>query len=143
MSQIVGMDMDNAGARIGFDQDLIALARLAEESPIGLAALGHTDMASGHTWRDPVGVIPISGDFARPVTGFVFDRAQSTQHAFCPGGWLGMVRRDLGGLDLDYIFPTPMALALVPIILIAAFVAALGPAEAAVRGSLVEALEYE
>ena len=56
---------------------------------------------------------------------------------------LGMVRRDLGGLDLDYIFPTPMALALVPIILIAAFVAALGPAEAAVRGSLVEALEYE
>src|SRR5688572_20364435 len=56
---------------------------------------------------------------------------------------LGMVRRDLGGLDLDYMFPTPMALALVPIILISAFIAALGPAEAAVRGSLVEALEYE
>jgi putative ABC transport system permease protein len=56
---------------------------------------------------------------------------------------LGMVRRDLGGIDLDYMFPTPMALSLVPIILIAAFVAALGPAEAAVRGSLVEALEYE
>jgi putative ABC transport system permease protein len=56
---------------------------------------------------------------------------------------LGMVRRDLGGLDLDYIFPTPMALALVPVILGAAFVAAIGPAETAVRGSLVEALEYE
>ena len=56
---------------------------------------------------------------------------------------LGMVRRDLGGVDLDYMFPTSMALALVPTILIAAFVAALGPAEAAVRGSLVEALEYE
>jgi putative ABC transport system permease protein len=56
---------------------------------------------------------------------------------------LGMVRRDLGGLDLDYMFPTPMALALVPVILLAAFVAAIGPAEAAVRGSLVEALEYE
>ncbi|HET9218521.1 MAG TPA: FtsX-like permease family protein, partial [Terriglobia bacterium] len=56
---------------------------------------------------------------------------------------LGMVRRDLGGLDLDYMFPTSMALALVPTILIAAFIAALGPAEAAVRGSLVEALEYE
>jgi putative ABC transport system permease protein len=56
---------------------------------------------------------------------------------------LGMVRRDLGGVDLDYLFPTPMALALVPVILIAAFVAAIGPAEAAVRGSLVEALEYE
>jgi putative ABC transport system permease protein len=56
---------------------------------------------------------------------------------------LGMVRRDLGGLDLDYMFPMPMAVALVPVILIAAFIAALGPAEAAVRGSLVEALEYE
>jgi putative ABC transport system permease protein len=56
---------------------------------------------------------------------------------------LGMVRRDLGGLDLDYIFPTPMALALVPVILVAAFAAAIGPAETAVRGSLVEALEYE
>src|SRR5262245_49641567 len=56
---------------------------------------------------------------------------------------LGMVRRDLGGLDLDYMFPTSMALALVPVILVAAFVAAVGPAEAAVRGSLVEALEYE
>ena len=56
---------------------------------------------------------------------------------------LGMVRRDLGGIDLDYLFPTPMALALVPVILFAAFVAAIGPAEAAVRGSLVEALEYE
>ena len=56
---------------------------------------------------------------------------------------LGMVRRDLGGLDLDYLFPTPMALALIPVILGAAFIAAIGPAEAAVRGSLVEALEYE
>jgi putative ABC transport system permease protein len=56
---------------------------------------------------------------------------------------LGMVRRDLGGIDLDYMFPTPMALALVPVILVAAFIAAIGPAEAAVRGSLVEALEYE
>ena len=56
---------------------------------------------------------------------------------------LGMVRRDLGGLDLDYMFPTPLALMLIPIILGSAWFAALGPAEAAVRGSLVEALEYE
>jgi putative ABC transport system permease protein len=56
---------------------------------------------------------------------------------------LGMVRRDLGGLDLDYIFPLPLALTLVPVILLAAWVAAIGPAEAAVRGTLVEALEYE
>jgi len=56
---------------------------------------------------------------------------------------LGMVRRDLGGLDLDYIFPLSMAAILIPVILVAAFIAALGPGESAVRGSLVEALEYE
>jgi putative ABC transport system permease protein len=56
---------------------------------------------------------------------------------------LGMVRRDLGGLDLDYIFPVSMALMLVPVILVSALVAAIGPGETAVRGSLVEALEYE
>jgi putative ABC transport system permease protein len=52
-------------------------------------------------------------------------------------------RRDLIGMDLGYAFPFQMALALVPVILGAAFLAALAPAETAVRGSLVEALEYE
>jgi len=56
---------------------------------------------------------------------------------------LGMVHRDLGGIELDYVFPTTMALTLLPVILGAAFIAAIGPAETAVRGSLVEALEYE
>jgi len=32
---------------------------------------------------------------------------------------------------------------MVPTILVAAFIAAVGPAESAVRGTLVEALEYE
>jgi putative ABC transport system permease protein len=56
---------------------------------------------------------------------------------------LGMVRRDLGGIDLDYVFPAAFVLFMIPTILAAAFMAALGPAESAVRGSLVEALEYE
>jgi len=56
---------------------------------------------------------------------------------------MGMIKRDLGGLDLDYIFPIGFTVAMIPIILVAAFVAAVGPAESAVRGSLVEALEYE
>jgi len=56
---------------------------------------------------------------------------------------LGMVQRDLGGIDLDYIFPVAFTLFMVPTILGAAFIAAIGPAESAVRGSLVEALEYE
>jgi putative ABC transport system permease protein len=56
---------------------------------------------------------------------------------------LGMIKRDLGGLDLDYIYPVGFMAVMIPTILIAAFVASVGPAESAVRGGLVEALEYE
>jgi len=56
---------------------------------------------------------------------------------------LGMVQRDFGGIDLDYIFPVAFVAFMIPTILVAAFVAAIGPGESAVRGSLVEALEYE
>jgi putative ABC transport system permease protein len=54
-----------------------------------------------------------------------------------------VARRDLIGIDMGYSYPIQMALALLPVILGAAFLAALAPAETAVRGSLVEALEYE
>ena len=54
-----------------------------------------------------------------------------------------IARRDLIGIDIGYAYPVQMALVLAPVILAAAFLAALGPAESAVRGSLVEALEYE
>lgn len=50
---------------------------------------------------------------------------------------------DLVGLPLGYHFPAAIALILLPVILVAAFGAAILPAESAVRGSLVEALEYE
>ena len=56
---------------------------------------------------------------------------------------LEMSRRDITGMSLPYTFPWAIALLLVPLILGAAFVASLWPAESAVRGSLVEALEYE
>jgi putative ABC transport system permease protein len=56
---------------------------------------------------------------------------------------LGIVKRDLGGMDLDYIFPLAFVMLMIPTILGAAFIAAIGPAESAVRGTLVEALEYE
>ncbi len=56
---------------------------------------------------------------------------------------LQVVHRDIAGMRLAYEFPTGVAVALIPTILGAAFVAAIWPAEAAVRGSLVEALEYE
>jgi putative ABC transport system permease protein len=54
-----------------------------------------------------------------------------------------LTRTDLAGLRLDYEYPVSMALILLPGILFVAWIAAIGPAEAAVRGSLVEALEYE
>jgi putative ABC transport system permease protein len=54
-----------------------------------------------------------------------------------------VARRDLIGIDIAYAYPFQTALALLPVILGAAFLAALAPAESAVRGSLVEALEYE
>ncbi len=56
---------------------------------------------------------------------------------------LQVVQHDVAGLRLDYQFPITVALALVPTMLGAALVAAIWPAESAVRGSLVEALEYE
>ena len=56
---------------------------------------------------------------------------------------LGISAEDIAGLQLPYEFPYQIALLLLPIILAAAFISAVGPAESAVRGSLVEALEYE
>jgi putative ABC transport system permease protein len=56
---------------------------------------------------------------------------------------LQMAHRDISGTVLDYRYPYQIALMLVPVILGSAFVAALWPAETAVRGSLVQALEYE
>jgi putative ABC transport system permease protein len=54
-----------------------------------------------------------------------------------------MTRTDIAGIRLEYVYPVSVALSLIPGILIVAYLAAIGPAEAAVRGSLVEALEYE
>jgi putative ABC transport system permease protein len=56
---------------------------------------------------------------------------------------LEMVQRDIIGMRLDYQYPTTTMAALIPVMLATAFLAALWPAEAAVRCSLVEALEYE
>jgi putative ABC transport system permease protein len=56
---------------------------------------------------------------------------------------LEIARRDLAGLRLDYTYPIGVVAALIPVILAAAYLSSLGPAESAVRGSLVEALEYE
>jgi putative ABC transport system permease protein len=56
---------------------------------------------------------------------------------------LEMVHRDVIGMRFDYAYPTVVALAMVPTILGAAWIAAVWPAESAVHAPLVEALEYE
>jgi putative ABC transport system permease protein len=56
---------------------------------------------------------------------------------------LQIIHEDIAGMRLDYAFPTAVVAALIPTILASAFIAAIWPAEAAVHGSLVEALEYE
>jgi putative ABC transport system permease protein len=61
-------------------------------------------------------------------------------HLYCS---LEMSSRAYPGLRFDYMYPYSVALLLVPVILGAALLSAVGPAESAVRGSLVEALEYE
>jgi putative ABC transport system permease protein len=58
-------------------------------------------------------------------------------------GQLEMTARDFPGLRFDYMYPYGVAAALVPTMIVAALLGAIAPAEAAVRGSLVEALEYE
>jgi len=51
--------------------------------------------------------------------------------------------RDYPGMQLNYLYPVAIAALTLPLIAGVAFIASLGPAESAVRGSLVEALEYE
>jgi putative ABC transport system permease protein len=55
----------------------------------------------------------------------------------------GIAKRDLIGIEIGYEYPLGMLSFLVPVILGCSWLAALGPASSAVRGSLVEALEYE
>jgi putative ABC transport system permease protein len=56
---------------------------------------------------------------------------------------LQAIQHDISGMPFAYRFPWTVVAMLVPVILLAALGAAILPAENAVRGSLVEALEYE
>jgi ABC-type lipoprotein release transport system permease subunit len=56
---------------------------------------------------------------------------------------LQAIQHDISGFPFAYEFPWGIVGMLVPVILFAALGAAILPAESAVRGSLVEALEYE
>ncbi len=103
--------------------------------------------------RRELGVLRAVGGLRRQIRGTVWMEALGVGFiGLMLGLTLGAIqlyyttiiaRRDLIGIEIGYVYPVATALALAPVILIAAFLAALGPAESAVRGSLVEALEYE
>jgi putative ABC transport system permease protein len=103
--------------------------------------------------RRELGVLRAVGGLRRQVRGTVWMEALGVGAiGLVLGLALGAIqlyysveiaRRDLIGIEIGYAYPVGIALALAPVILVAAFLAALAPAESAVRGSLVEALEYE
>ncbi|MEQ1868835.1 MAG: FtsX-like permease family protein [Vicinamibacterales bacterium] len=103
--------------------------------------------------RRELGVLQAVGARHRQIRGTIWMEALSIGAlGLLLGGALGavnlyfilqIVQHDIAGMRLSYQFPFTTLLALVPTILGAAFIAALWPAESAVRGSLVEALEYE
>ncbi|MCA2972052.1 MAG: ABC transporter permease [Acidobacteriaceae bacterium] len=103
--------------------------------------------------RRELGVLQAVGGLRMQIRGTIWLEALAIGAIGLVLGWVfGAVAlyyaletsaRDLSGMRLEYTYPFRMALALIPVILGSSFLSALGPAETAVRGSLVEALEYE
>jgi len=103
--------------------------------------------------RRELGVLKAVGALRSQIRGAIWLEAASVAViGLVLGGVLGainlyylleIVQRDAVGMRLDYRYPAGTMLALVPIMLAAAFVAALWPSEAAARRSPVEALAYE
>jgi putative ABC transport system permease protein len=103
--------------------------------------------------RRELGVLQAVGGLRRQIRGTIWIEALTIAVIGVALGFtlgaaqlfysLEIARRDLAGIRLSYEYPVGIALAILPTMLIAAFFAAVGPAESAVRGSLVEALEYE
>jgi putative ABC transport system permease protein len=103
--------------------------------------------------RRELGVLRAVGGFRRQIRGTIWLEAGTI-------GMIGLVlglvtgavflyyelevlRQDIAGTPLTYEFPYGLAAILLPVILMCGWVSAILPAETAVRGSLVEALEYE
>lgn len=103
--------------------------------------------------RRELGVLQAVGGLRMQIRGTIWLEAVTIGAIGLVLGWVfGAVAlyyaletsaRDLSGMRLEYTYPFRMALVLIPVILGSSFLSALGPAETAVRGSLVEALEYE
>jgi putative ABC transport system permease protein len=109
----------------------VSIADRRRELGVLRAVGGLRAQIRGTIWLEAV-AIGLIGLTLGVVTGAInlYYELQAAQH-------------DLTGFPLAYQFPTGVVAILIPVILIAAFASAILPAETAVRGSLVEALEYE
>jgi len=120
---------------------------------VAILGIVNTLTVSIHDRRRELGVVRAVGGLRAQVRGAVWLEAASIGVI---GLLLGVVLggaflyyeleaigKDIAGTPLTYQFPTSVAAWLVPVILLAALVSAVLPGEAAVRSSLVEALEYE
>jgi putative ABC transport system permease protein len=103
--------------------------------------------------RRELGILQAVGGLPRQVRGTIWMEAATVAAVSVVLGLalgalhlyfiLEISSRDYPGLRFDYTYPYAIALVLLPVMLLAAFAASVAPAESAVRGSLVEALEYE
>ena len=85
MPEIIRVWVDFALTWIGLDQYPVALAGLSEESPVGPAGSRDSEMAPCHSGIDAIGILPIRGNVALPVSGLEFDRPLSSWHSLRSG----------------------------------------------------------
>ena len=109
----------------------VTIADRRRELGILRAVGGSRGQVRGTLWMEAV---------ALAMVGVILGLAVGAVHLY---DVLELTFRDFPGMRFDYVYPYGVALLLVPIICAAALLSAIGPAEAACRGSLVEALEYE
>lgn len=131
----------------------IVYVQLAIAVLIAVLGIVNTLTVSITDRRRELGILRAVGGLARQIRGTIWLEALAVAFiGVLLGVSLGalnlhytleMAQRDFSGMTMEYRYPLQLALALFPIMLGAAFAAALAPAEKAVRGSLVEALEYE
>jgi len=114
-----------------FNSLTVTIADRRRELGILRAVGGLRGQVRGTIWMEAAGIAAI---------GLVLGLGLGAIHLYYV---LEMTYRDFPGLRFDYMYPYGVAALLLPIIGAAAVLSAIGPAEAAVRGSLVEALEYE
>jgi putative ABC transport system permease protein len=139
--------------RVTGDWFRIVYVQLAIAVLIAVLGIVNTLTVSITDRRRELGILRAVGGLARQIRGAIWMEALAVAFIGAALGvslgalnlhyTLEMAHRDFSGMRLEYRYPFALAVTLFPIMLGSALAAALGPAEQAVRGSLVEALEYE